>query len=270
MHNFASVLKDIGKLDESERLYKSALVTLEKTFGSDHSTTRACKMGLGDVLVAKGEQGEGDSLRGDALFGELVDSLRSRPSTGPVHDLVGFLKQELMAADMNYGPEHDLSVYILRTLVEELSKKGRFDEIEPYLQRAYVLTNASSEAIVCLKTFGHLLRAHNDSERSARFLKRARELFAQVSPSATAEMRTLFKCESCATELNAQAIPIGTQVQCPHCHQEQAVPAHGKSFVVWKCNCGLELQIDAKSSGEKYMCPHCKRQDGLVPFAEDQ
>jgi Flp pilus assembly protein TadD len=109
LNHLATLLRDEGKLDESESMFRQALAVAQHAWGADQTDTARIETNLGDLLAKRGKLAEAERL--------LREGLRSREKVLPPGH------PDIFDSDAKLGGV--------------LAQEGRFEAAEPLLLSAY-------------------------------------------------------------------------------------------------------------------------------------
>jgi tetratricopeptide (TPR) repeat protein len=170
--NLGSLYSDQGKLVEVEAMYQRALVGLEKTFGSEHTSALVMIVNLGNLYSDQGKLAEAEAMYQRALVGYEktlgTEHMSTLDTVGNLGNL--YLNQgKLIEADAMYqralagkekalGPEHISTLNTVGNLGNLHYKRGKLAEAEAMYQRALVGKEKAlgPEHISTLNTVGNL------------------------------------------------------------------------------------------------------------------
>jgi len=145
----AEKLKEQGKLDEAEPLYRSALEVRERVFGVEHKKTLLYVSVLGLLLEEQGKMEEAEPLYrrvlevGERVFGvEHENTLNSVGNLGrllwkqgKIEEAEKLYRRVLEVRERVLGVEHEVTLIYVSILGLLLKKQGKFDEAEPLIRR---------------------------------------------------------------------------------------------------------------------------------------
>ena len=118
LNHLASVLRDEGRLDEAENMFRQALAVGEHAWGPDQADAARIEVNLGDLLAKRGKLQESERL--------LRTALRSREKILP----------------SNHPDIFDGQAKLGSVLAQE----GRFQEAEPLLLSAWHGVDKASDS----------------------------------------------------------------------------------------------------------------------------
>ena len=117
MNHLATLLRDQGKLDEAESMFRQAVAVAEHAWGADHTDTARIETNLGDLLARRGKLQESER--------RLRESLRARRKILPANH------PDIFDSEARLGGV--------------LAQEGRFQQAEPLLLSAWHgMENASA------------------------------------------------------------------------------------------------------------------------------
>jgi serine/threonine protein kinase/tetratricopeptide (TPR) repeat protein len=151
LSEYGRTLRDLGRLDESEKATRDALAIRMKVLGDDHRETATNKYDLGQLLMDRGEIAEAERMFHESLVTnervlgvEHPNAAASKNSVGNVlaakGDLAGAetLQREAMVVRQRiFGPGNPESGFAVQSLAATLEMQGRFQEAESLLSEAY-------------------------------------------------------------------------------------------------------------------------------------
>jgi len=157
LSEYGRTLRDLGRLDESEKATRDALAIRMKVLGDDHRETATNKNDLGQLLMDRGEIAEAERMFRESLVTnervlgvEHPNAAASKNSVGNVlaakGDLAGAekLQREAMVVRQRiFGPGSPESGFAVQSLAATFEMQGRYQEAESLLSEAYrVVTSA--------------------------------------------------------------------------------------------------------------------------------
>ena len=155
LNNLASVLRDMGRLDEAEALFGQALEIDNRVLGPDHPSVSNRLNNLASVLRDRGRLEEAEALFRQALeidnrvlgpdhpsvsnrLNNLASVLRD---TGRFDEAEALFRQALEIDNRVLGPDHPSVSNRLNNLASVLRDTGRFDEAEALFRQAFEIDN---------------------------------------------------------------------------------------------------------------------------------
>jgi len=151
LSEYGRTLRDLGRLDESEKATRDALAIRTKVLGDDHRETATNKSDLGQLLMDRGDIAEAERMFRESLVTnervlgvEHPNAAASKSSVGTVlaakGDLAGAekLQREAMVVRQRiFGPGNPESGFAVQSLAATLEMQGRYQEAESLLSEAY-------------------------------------------------------------------------------------------------------------------------------------
>ena len=151
LSEYGRTLRDLGRLDESEKATRDALAIRMKVFGDQHRETATNKSDLGLLLMDRGEIAEAERMFRESLVTnervlgiEHPNTASSKNSVGNVlaakGDLAGaeqLQREALVVRQRIFGPGNPESAFAVQSLAATLEMQGRHQEAESLLSDAH-------------------------------------------------------------------------------------------------------------------------------------
>jgi eukaryotic-like serine/threonine-protein kinase len=212
--NVAWLLRQTGRLDESETLFRQVLAARRRVLGEDHINTTRTMNDLAYVLEMQGNLKEAEELHRKALASvrrllgnEALDTLTSMGNlasvlctAGQLDEAGGLLRERLDIARRVLGKNHRDTLRALSSYVRWLGLVGRIAEALPLSQEVYegdrrLLGADHPETIVALANRAHALSDAGRLEEAEpplrEVLERARRILGPLHPDTLSALTNL-------------------------------------------------------------------------------
>ncbi|KOO35380.1 tpr repeat-containing protein, partial [Chrysochromulina tobinii] len=242
-NRLGSLLKDQGKLDEAEPLFREALEVQRATLGDWHPDTLASINNLGNLLKVQGKHDEAEPLLRQALEVQRATLGDRHPDTlGSIHNLGLLLKDQgkldeaeplvreaLEAMRATLGDRHPHTLATINNLGNLLQDQGKLDKAEPLLREALearraLLGGRHPVTLSSINNLGTLLKVQGKRDEAEPLLREALE--AMRATLGNRHPHTLASIGNLGTLLQAQG------------KLDEAEPLKRKAFEVRRATLG--------------------------------
>lgn len=199
MDRLAFLLEGLGKLEESETLYRCALAGNEDTLGPKHPHTLQSANNLAILLQAQGKLVEAGPLYRRALAGneQIFGSKHSLTVTsinnlatllqnqGLLEEAESLYRRALEGNEENLGPKHPNTLISVNNLACLLKAQGEVEQVEPLYRRALstdeeVIEPKQLDTLVSVTNVTFVLQDQGKLDEAESLFRRALSMSEQI------------------------------------------------------------------------------------------